>query len=230
MTMKLYELVGAQDRRFSPYCWRTRFALAIKGLEADYIPMQFTQKHLIEFSGQDRVPVLVDGENCVHDSWSIALYLERAYPDRPSIFGDEANVGTLRFLNMWTDRVVMRGIMPMIIQDIFDHIEPADHAYFRASREKNWGGRIEDIQKERDDRVIGFRQTLGPLHATLAEQPFISGETVGYADCMVFSAFQWARIMSDFKLIENDDPVFAWRDKMMEQFNGLAKSEPGYAF
>ncbi len=230
MTIKLFDLAGADDRRFSPYCWRTRFALAIKGLEAQCIPMRFTQKDLIAFSGQGRVPVLVDGDNCVHDSWTIALYLERAYPDRPSIFGDEANIAVLRFLNMWTDRVVLRGIMPMIIQDIFEHIDPADHAYFRQSREKTWGGRIEDIHKERDSRVIGFRKSLGPLRATLAEQPFLSGTNAGYADCMVFSAFQWARIMSDFKLLENDDPIFAWRDKMLDQFGGLARSAPGYPF
>ncbi|MBT3360681.1 MAG: glutathione S-transferase family protein [Rhodospirillales bacterium] len=230
MTMKVYDLVGADDRRFSPYCWRTRFALAIKGLEAEFIPMQFTQKHLIEFSGQDRVPVLVDGETCVHDSWTIAHYLDRAYPQRPSIFGDKADVGTLRFLNMWADRVVLRGIMPLIIQDIFEHIEPADREYFRTSREKTWGGRIEDIHTERDSRVVGFRKTLEPLRATLAEQPFVSGDQAGYADCMVFSCFQWARVMSDFKLLENDDPIFAWRDKMLDQFSGLAKSEPGYPF
>ncbi len=134
MAINVFELVGADDRRFSPYCWRTRFALAIKGLDAEFIPMQFTQKHLIEFSGQDRVPVLVDGETCVHDSWAIALYLDRAYADRPSIFGDVANGGILRFLNMWTDMVVMRGIMPRIIQEIFEHIDPADQAYFTQSR------------------------------------------------------------------------------------------------
>ncbi|MBL6928288.1 MAG: glutathione S-transferase N-terminal domain-containing protein [Rhodospirillales bacterium] len=230
MAINVFELVGADDRRFSPYCWRTRFALAIKGLDAEFIPMQFTQKHLIEFSGQDRVPVLVDGETCVHDSWAIALYLDRAYADRPSIFGDVANVGILRFLNMWTDRVVMRGIMPMIIQDIFEHIDPADQAYFRQSREKTWGGRIEDIHKERDTRLVGFRKSLEPLRATLAEQPFLSGANAGYADCLVFSAFQWARIMSDFQLLETDDPIFAWRDKMLDQFGGLARSAPGYAF
>ena len=33
---KLYELAGAdENRRFSPYCWRARMALAHKGLEVE---------------------------------------------------------------------------------------------------------------------------------------------------------------------------------------------------
>jgi hypothetical protein len=32
MAIKLYDLAGAElDQRFSPYCWRTRMALAHKG-------------------------------------------------------------------------------------------------------------------------------------------------------------------------------------------------------
>ena len=39
MTLKLFELVGADPTRpFSPYCWRTRMALAHKGLTAETIP------------------------------------------------------------------------------------------------------------------------------------------------------------------------------------------------
>ena len=62
MAIKLYDLAGAEpDRRFSPYCWRTRMALAHKGLEVETIPWRFTEKDAIAFSGQGRVPVLIDG-------------------------------------------------------------------------------------------------------------------------------------------------------------------------
>ena len=36
MTITMYDLAGAEaDRRFSPFCWRTRMALAHKGLSAE---------------------------------------------------------------------------------------------------------------------------------------------------------------------------------------------------
>ena len=98
MTIKLYELAGAEDnRRFSPYCWRIRFALEHKQLEFETVACRFTDKHVIAFSGQDKVPVLVDGDEIVSDSWAIACYLEQTYPDRPSLFGGPAGQALSRF-------------------------------------------------------------------------------------------------------------------------------------
>ncbi len=34
-----------------------------------------------------QVPIIQDGDNVVNDSFAIAQYLERTYPDRPSLFG-----------------------------------------------------------------------------------------------------------------------------------------------
>ena len=88
MTTRLYDLAGAEpSRRFSPYCWRTKLALAHKGLTVETIPWRFTDADAIAMSGQGRVPVLLDGDKVVSDSWMIAEYLEAAYPDRPSLFG-----------------------------------------------------------------------------------------------------------------------------------------------
>ena len=48
MPLKLYELVGTDPSRpFSPFCWRTRMALAHKGLSAETIPWCFTEKDAI---------------------------------------------------------------------------------------------------------------------------------------------------------------------------------------
>ena len=48
MPLKLYELVGTDPSRpFSPFCWRTRMALAHKGLSAETIPWCFTDKAAI---------------------------------------------------------------------------------------------------------------------------------------------------------------------------------------
>src|SRR3954447_20927262 len=86
MAIKLYDLAGADDdRRFSPYCWRVKMALAHKGLQVESFPWRFTEKDTIAFSGQKHVPVIVDGNRFVSDSWAIAMYLDEAYPDRPML-------------------------------------------------------------------------------------------------------------------------------------------------
>ncbi len=90
MAIKLYELAAAEDDRlFSPYCWRVKMALAHKGLSFETIPWRFTEKEAIAFSGSGTVPVMVDGERSVTDSWAIAQYLDEAYPDRPRLFEPE---------------------------------------------------------------------------------------------------------------------------------------------
>ena len=64
MSLKLFELVGIDETRpFSPYCWRTRMALAHKGLPAETIPWRFTEKGAIAPHGSEKVPVLLDGVN-----------------------------------------------------------------------------------------------------------------------------------------------------------------------
>ncbi|MDE2478632.1 MAG: glutathione S-transferase N-terminal domain-containing protein, partial [Betaproteobacteria bacterium] len=59
-SLRLFDLAGADEqRRFSPYCWRTRMALAHKGLPVHTIAWRFTDKQAIAASGQGKVPVLV---------------------------------------------------------------------------------------------------------------------------------------------------------------------------
>ncbi len=58
MARILYELLGADDRRMSPFCWRIRMALAHKGLDVEYEPCGFTEKDKFAFSGSKTVPVL----------------------------------------------------------------------------------------------------------------------------------------------------------------------------
>ena len=73
MGIIMHDLAGADPSlRFSPYCWRTRFALAHKGLPVETLPWRFTDKAAIAFSGQDRVPVIRDDGAVVADSWAIA--------------------------------------------------------------------------------------------------------------------------------------------------------------
>ena len=118
MPLKLYELVGTDPSRpFSPFCWRTRMALAHKGLSAETIPWCFTEKGAIAPHGSEKVPVLLDGERAVVNSWTIATYLEDAYPDRPSLFGGEGGRAMGRMLNWWGDGVI-GGMFPLIIADI----------------------------------------------------------------------------------------------------------------
>ena len=176
MTLKLFELVGADAARpFSPYCWRTRMALAHKGLSAETIPWCFTEKDAIAPHGSEKVPVLLDGDTSVVDSWTIANYLEDKYPDRPSLFGGEGGRAMARMLNWWGDVTVIGGMSPMIVADIPLNLKPVDAAYFRKSREARFGKPLEEVVAGRDKAVEGFRKSIDPLRLTLKTQPYLGG-------------------------------------------------------
>ncbi len=228
--LKLYDLAGAEpDRRFSPYCWRIKMALAHKGLEVETIPWRFTEKDVIARSGASgRVPVLVDGERWIAESWDIAQYLEAAYPDRPSLFGGAAGSDLTRFYQGWTDLVLQLALLRLVVLDIWRHAAPKDQDYFRKSREERLHMTLEAAVADREARLPALKDTLRPLRLALEAQPFLGGARPLYADYIVFGAFQWARCISDFRLLAADDPVAAWRGRMLDLHGGLAAKAKGY--
>ena len=229
MTRKLYDLAGAEpERRFSPYCWRAKLALAHKGLEVETIPWRFTEKDAIAFSGQSRVPVLVDGERTVADSWAIANYLEDRYPDRPSLFGGETGRALAKFVNSWADHTLVGPVARVVLMDIFERLDEKDKAYFRQSREQRFGKRLEEVAADREGNLAALRQALEPVRLTLAAQPYLSGAAPLYPDYIVFGMLQWARCISPIAFLAADDPVAAWRDRILDAFE-IARTAPAYA-
>jgi glutathione S-transferase len=227
MAIMLYELAAAKPEiRFSPYCWRTRFALAHKGLPVSTLPWHFTEQERIAFSGQGKVPVLVDGETVVADSWEIALHLERGYPDRPSLFGGGGGVAHARFVNAWADTILHPEILRLVVADIWQTLRPEDQPYFRESREQRFRRKLEEVMAGREERVIEFRRTLAPLRAVLERQPWLGGDAPDYADYIVLGSLQWPRCISRFALLGDDDPVREWRDRGFALFDGLGASAP----
>jgi glutathione S-transferase len=227
--LQLYDLAGAEDdRRFSPFCWRTRMALAHKELPVSTIPWRFTEKERLAPSGQGRVPVLVDNGRWIVDSWAIANHLEDAYPERPSLFGGPAGRALSRFYNNWADAVLQPGLVRLTVLDIWHHVHEKDKDYFRRSREERLRQPLEAVVADRDQRVVAFRESVAPLRLTLQSQPFLGGTEPLYADYIVFGGFQWVRCISDFRVLAADDPVALWRGRMLDLFDGLARKAKGY--
>src|ERR1700722_4846312 len=89
MTLIMYERIGLQERRPSPFSWRVRYALAHKGVPVEYRPVRVADVETIRaLSGQDKVPIVVatdraGGDQVIHDSWNIATYLETRFPEQP---------------------------------------------------------------------------------------------------------------------------------------------------
>jgi glutathione S-transferase len=225
VTVKLYELAGAEDARlFSPYCWRIRLALEHKGLSFTSLPWRFTEKDRIAATGQGKVPVLEHDGRTLWDSWTIAVHLEETWPERPSLFGDAGGRAFGRFVADWADTVLHPALIRLLLTDIHAVIAAKDRAYFRQSREERFGMSLEQVTAGREARIEPFRQLLAPLRAGLARQPFLCGESPAFADYAVAGTFHWARAVSPLVLLADDDPVAAWRERLLARLSPASRS------
>ena len=168
---------------------------------------------------------MIDGNNTVADSWEIAKYLESTFPDSPSL---KLEYGEVLFIKFWSETVLHPEMLKLLVLDIHDNLRPEDQSYFRESREKMLGRPLEEVVANRQDRLPRLQKLLTPLRSTLSKQEYLSGETPGISDYIVFGAFQWARCISAFSLLNTDDLVYRWRDKMLNMHEGLALSAVGY--
>jgi len=218
--MKLYELVGREkDNGFSPFVWRVKLALAHKGLDYESVPLNFTEiRETLGFADSKIVPVLVDGETIIKDSWDICCYLEDAYPDLPKLFKDRDAAKLFNFQMMMP---LLSPLFRTIVADIFDVIDDKDEDYFRSTREPRIGCTIEEAAIDYEQSLSTFKAGLWPYSQYLKEADFLCGDYPAFHDFALYGMFLWARATSDKKLIESDDPLSAWLDRMDQQFDGL---------
>ena len=203
-------------------------ALLHKGLDFETIPWRFTEKDVIAPYKSTTVPVLLDGNQSVYDSWAIAVYLDEVYPSRPRLFsGTEARTLT-DFLAQWTIKALHPLIMRIIILELFGKIHAKDKAYFRESREKRYNATLEEVGSDPKAAVAAFRGALDPVRPVLVQNPFLSGNGPGFADYVLFGTFQWPRCISPTRLLEPDDPIYAWRERLLTMYDGYAWKAKGY--
>jgi len=226
--IQLWELRGKGDRRYSLFSWRTRMALKHKGLEFESHPVAMSDKAAIAFSGGKTVPVIKDGQDgemsVVRDSWRIAEHLEDKYPDRPTLFGGAIGRGVTQAFNTWVDRALVPAVMPVIVADVHERVDPADDAFFRQQFEGFLKCTLEESRARRPQALERLQRALEPMQAALKRQPFMCGAAPAYADYILFSVVQWMRVTSPQDIFNSSDPLYAWRDRMLDLYDGFARN------
>jgi len=225
--MILYDLVNARRAHFSPNSWRVRMALLHKGLPFEVRDVLFGDIPSINAGGDKlTIPTIDHAGELVTDSWAIVHYLDAEFPDTPPLIAPGAPAHVLKFFQYWVQTSLHGPIGRLILKDLHDSLDPADQAYFRASREKSYKQTLEDVQTGREQRVDAFRKGLQPMRLALGHGPYIGGEQPGYADYLAFGAFMWARTSSPFPLLAEDDVIYAWRERCLDLYGGAGRKEP----
>ena len=224
--IELWELRGKAGRPYSLFSWRAKLALKHKGLDWRSHAVAMSDKAAIAFSGGKTVPIIKDGETVVRDSWRIAEHLEARYPERPTLFGSDIGRGVTQAFNTWVDRALVPAMMPVIVADVHERVDPADEQYFRAQFEGFLKCTLEEARTRAPQALERLKRALEPMQAALKRQTYVCGAAPAYADYILFSVFQWARIMSPQSLLDAARPLYPWRERMLDLYDGYARNVP----
>jgi len=157
---------------------RVTLALAHKGVEFESVPVDPDDRENVrQVSGQELVPVLVDGDHVITDSARILRHLEERFPVPPLFPSDPASAAEVDLFIDWFNRAWKRE--PNLIADAVDRGDgdPEDIA--------RWTGRL--------------RARLDLFEGLLTGRDHLFGE-FGAADCAAWPFLRYAAG------VDGDDP------------------------
>ena len=155
------------------------------------------------------LPAIHDPSTGVYiaDSIVIAEYLEKTYPNTPSVFPNETAGLQKAFSDIIEKNLI--PVVPFIIPATNLKLNPASEEYFRRTREISFGKKLEDVVPTGSTAIEEwgkFEQGLTKIHSYLAEKgPYILGDTISWGDFVLFGLVIW------FKLIWGEDSK-EWKD------------------
>jgi glutathione S-transferase len=222
--VRLYELVLANGRSASPFVWRIRYALAHKGIPYESVPLGFIEIPKVFGGRLKTVPVIEHGETMMAESWDIAEYLDRTFPEQPRIFSGSAELATVRLFDTWLVFNVARPILSIYVLDVYNAARAEDRPYFRESREARFKSTLEAFSANREQNLPALREALTPLRLHLAKHRFLGGDTPNYADYIALGIFEWVGSVATVPPLAADDEVLrGWLDRGFDLYGGLGR-------
>jgi len=208
--LRLYEVVNQDGASVSPFVWRTKFALAKKELAYESVAVGYLDIPNIGSGTLKTVLILQSNDTFIGDSWIIAEWLDRTYPDHPAIFQSRSDIAMIRFFDKWFSTAVSLLMLRAYVGELHDTLRLEDRGYFKTTREQRLGETFEAMASKIADNIGAMRAALLPIRLILQEQPFIGGEEPNYADLIGFAALISAGSVSRSTLLEEDDPMLPW--------------------
>ncbi|PIL22626.1 hypothetical protein GSI_15317 [Ganoderma sinense ZZ0214-1] len=224
---------------WSPNTWKTRYSLNYKGLPYTTVWVEYPDIAPLskkigaaptdkapDGTPQYTLPAIYDPntKTTVSDSAVIARYLDKTYPDKPTLIPPEADA-----LHAAFNEAFRAALMPDLLQIML----PATHAqlraksdkYFRATRETRFGAKLEEFapvgSEKRERHWKGIEQALDTFAQWLSaggqEKLFFLGDRISYADMTVAGFLVWIKIVLGEDSKEWQD-VLKWNDGRWARF------------
>lgn len=223
MSRILYELALADEEvRPSPYCWTVKFALLHKGLAFETRPVRFSDKSAYPDPEYGKVPILVENGEVVKDSPVITQWLDRKHPASPLV-ATKAERAAAEFYAAWLQSALFPALAPMLTMRIYESAADADKPYFRRTREARFGKTLEEVAAT-PGAAEKAEAALAVLAAPLSTNRYLGGPQPNLADYIVMGPLMWQRTTTARELYRTPEPVAQWRERMLDLFDGYARS------
>ncbi|KAF4617477.1 hypothetical protein D9613_006282 [Agrocybe pediades] len=216
MTIIFYDIPSDRVGAWSPNTWKTRFCLNFKGIPyktewVEYPDIAELSKKLgfkptgkTPWDGTDyySLPAIHDPSTgaYISDSWEIAEYLEKQYPDTPTLFPN----GTKGLQAAIADgyHVALGSLWAFILPATNEILNSKSQGYF--SRTRQLAFKVEKIQDlvPKGEKAV---EEWGKLQSSLDKVdrwyaktddkgPFILGETISWSDLNIASWTIWMKV------------------------------------
>ena len=214
--IQLYDLCGKNNLRFSPPCWNIKLCLLHKKIDFETIPVRFSEKNKIAFSGQGLVPIVKHNKGFVFESWNIIEWLEKNYTER-KLFKNESSKNFSYFLYFWTSRQLLPILFKIIAHEIPNILEGEDINYYIKTREERINGPITKFKPYISDNIVEFNKMISPVRKLIETNGFISGKNPGLEDYIFYGNFRWVYSCSSCELLDTNDIIYDWYKNLSAQ-------------
>ena len=214
--IQLYDLCGKNNLRFSPPCWNIKLCLLHKKIDFETIPVRFSEKNKIAFSGQGLVPIVKHNKGFVFESWNIIEWLEKNYTER-KLFKNESSKNFSYFLYFWTSRQLLPILFKIIAHEIPNILEGEDINYYIKTREERINGPITKFKPYISDNILEFKKMISPVRKLIERNGFISGKNPGLEDYIFYGNFRWVYSCSSCELLDTNDIIYDWYKNLSAQ-------------
>ena len=225
MPRKLLELAQIE----SPFVWRTKYALAHKGLPYETERVAFVDIPKTCEGRHETVPVLIDEDGTeVCDSAGIAAYLDDTYPETPALFSG-TDYDRAKQIDDIINQYAFPAFFPLYIGDVLNGLDAENAAYFRSTREARFGTSIEQLCANRDAVLPEARTAIDPLRAEVAKADWLHGDGPGYGDYITLAFFAWIKAAASTPPLAAGDPLLEYIERGFALHGGIGENLPGGA-
>ena len=214
------------------------------------------QVDIFRLTGQRQVPVLKDDSHILADSTTIALYLERTYPERPILPAAPKQRGLNLMMESWADEVIVpnariamvgafkqhpnfrAALLPNTVPDLFRNLMgavPGDVLNFVGT---GVGFGPDDTKRATNT----LKQALESLCLLLQDSPYLTGDQPALADFTVAALTMYLKFPASRYVdlpagicdqgvpgladVPEYEPFFQWRDRLYADYRAVRDVEP----